>query len=96
MKKILLFLLLSVHAMAQLSPNSSISLITVAPGKELYSRFGHSMILVQDPNFAIDKAYSYGTFDFETDNFYWKFLKGTLPYTISSNQFQDVVYFYSN
>lgn len=96
MKKILLFLLLSVHAMAQLSPNSSISIITVAPGKELYSRFGHSMILIQDPNLAIDKAYSYGTFDFETDNFYWKFLKGTLPYTISVNQFEDVLNFYSN
>ena len=96
MKKFIFFLLLSVQVFGQLGPQSSISLITVAPGKELYSRFGHSMILIQDPENGIDKAYSYGTFDFNTDNFYWKFLKGTLPYTISANQFQDVVYFYSN
>jgi uncharacterized membrane protein len=80
----------------QLGTNSSISLITVAPGTELYARFGHSMILVQDPDNAIDKAYSYGTFDFNTENFYWKFLKGTLPYTISANRLDDVLYFYSN
>jgi len=96
MKKFIFFLLLSVQVFGQLGPQSSISLITVAPGKELYSRFGHSMILIQDPENGLDKAYSYGTFDFNTDNFYWKFLKGTLPYTISANQFQDVVYFYSN
>ncbi len=96
MKKILVFLLLSIPMFGQLSPNSSISLITVAPGTELYARFGHSIILIQDPNQGLDKAYSYGTFDFNTENFYWKFLKGTLPYTISANQFQDVVNYYSN
>lgn len=95
MKKILLFLLISMQVFAQLSENSSISIVTVAPGRELYSRFGHTMVLIQDPDQGIDKAYSYGTFDFQTDNFYWKFLKGTLPYTISANQFSDVVYFYS-
>jgi len=95
MKKILLFLLLSFQVFGQLGTNSSISLITVAPGKELYARFGHSIILVQDPDQAIDRAYSYGTFDFDTDYFYWKFLKGTLPYTISVNQFEDVLNYYS-
>lgn len=95
MKKLIILLLLSLQAFAQLSQNSSISLVTVAPGKDLYARFGHTMILIQDPNQGLDKAYSYGTFDFSTDYFYWKFLKGTLPYTISANQFTDVVYFYS-
>lgn len=95
MKKVLLFLLISCQVFGQLSENSSISIVTVAPGRDLYARFGHTMILIQDPNLGIDKAYSYGTFDFQTDNFYWKFLKGTLPYTISANQFSDVVYFYS-
>ncbi len=95
MKKIIFFLLLSLPIFGQLGPNASVSLITVAPGTELYARFGHSMILIQDPDHAIDKAYSYGTFDFNTENFYWKFLKGTLPYTISANQFQDVVNYYS-
>lgn len=96
MKKIILFLLLSIQVFGQLGQNSSISLITVAPGKELYARFGHSIILIQDPDQAIDRAYSYGTFDFDTEYFYWKFLKGTLPYTISVNRFDDVLNYYSN
>ena len=99
MKKIYLFILFLIHSgliYAQLSEQSSISLVTVAPGTELYSKFGHSMIVIQDPVMGIDKAYSYGTFDFGTDNFYWKFLKGTLPYTISYNPFDQVADYYAN
>jgi Domain of unknown function (DUF4105) len=91
-----IFLLLSWSVFAQLSEQSSISLVTVAPGTELYSKFGHSMIVIQDPANGIDKAYSYGTFDFGTENFYWKFLKGTLPYTISYNPFDQVADYYAN
>lgn len=99
MKKIYLFIFLFIQTsflFAQLSEQSSISLVTVAPGTELYSKFGHSMILIQDPVLGVDKAYSYGTFDFATDNFYWKFLRGTLPYTISFNKFEDVANYYAN
>ncbi|MHA8050096.1 lipoprotein N-acyltransferase Lnb domain-containing protein [Aquirufa sp. ROCK-SH2] len=99
MKKVYLLILLLVHSLylqAQLSEQSSISLVTVAPGTELYSKFGHSMIVIQDPIMGIDKAYSYGTFDFGTENFYWKFLKGTLPYTISYNPFDQVADYYAN
>jgi hypothetical protein len=99
MKKLLLSLMLYLStflSFAQLSNQSSVTLVTVAPGKELYSKFGHSMIIIQDPINGIDKAYSYGSFDFHTDNFYWKFLKGTLPYTISYNKFEEVAYYYAN
>ena len=67
----------------KLSPQAKVSVITVAPGQELYAAFGHSLLWIYDPSNQIDKAYSYGTFDFNTGNFYWKFIKGTLPYTIS-------------
>ncbi len=67
----------------ELSPEASVSLITFGPGTELYSGFGHSAIWISDPISGIDRAYSYGTFSFETGNFYVKFLRGTLPYTIS-------------
>lgn len=99
MRKICLLLLLIIYSgvlKAQLSDQSSVSLVTVAPGTELYSKFGHSMIVIQDPLLGIDKAYSYGTFDFGTENFYWKFLKGTLPYTISFNPFDQVADYYAN
>lgn len=94
MKKILVFLLFSFASHAQLSPQSKASLVTIAPGKDLYSVFGHSSIWIQDPINGIDRVYSYGTFDFSTEYFYWKFLKGTLPYTISFNAMSDIVYYY--
>jgi len=89
MKKILLFLLISLVAKAQLSSKAEVVLVTVAPGKELHSAFGHTILWVNDPMNGIDRAYSYGTFDFKTENFYLKFLMGTLPYTISVHSMQD-------
>ena len=75
----------SLSAQPQLSPQAKVSLITVGPGDELYSSFGHSALWIYDPVYQLDRAYSYGTFSFETGNFYVKFLRGTLPYTISVN-----------
>ncbi len=82
-------------AQSSLSPQSRVSLVTIAPGKELYSFFGHTLIRVYDPQTGLDRAYSYGTFDFQTENFYWKFLKGTLPYSLSYNNMSDVLNYYS-
>lgn len=89
MKKLLFFLLISIAAKAQLSSKAEVVLVTVAPGKELHSAFGHSILWINDPVNGIDRAYSYGTFDFNTENFYLKFLMGTLPYTISVHSMQD-------
>ena len=82
---VLLFISFSSKAQLQLSPQAKVSLITVGPGDELYSGFGHSALWFYDPVYQLDRAYSYGTFSFETGNFYVKFLRGTLPYTISVN-----------
>jgi hypothetical protein len=89
MKKILLFLLISLATKAQLSSKAEVVLVTLAPGKELHAAFGHTILWINDPTNGIDRAYSYGTFDFKTENFYLKFLMGTLPYTISVHSMQD-------
>ncbi|MCX6194409.1 MAG: DUF4105 domain-containing protein [Cytophagales bacterium] len=89
MKKILLFLLISIVVKAQLSSKAEVVLVTLAPGKELHAAFGHTILWINDPTNGIDRAYSYGTFDFKTENFYLKFLMGTLPYTISVHSMQD-------
>jgi hypothetical protein len=80
----------------KLSHEAKISVVTVAPGTELYSAFGHTLLCVQDPVNNIDKAYSYGTFDFNAESFYWKFLRGTLPYQISETTLDRNVNFYQN
>ena len=59
-----------------------ISLLTCTPGQELYSRYGHTAIRVQDTEKHADFVFNYGTFTFNTDNFYWKFVKGETYYQL--------------
>jgi hypothetical protein len=93
-------LLLGPKALAQdvpiLSNQAKISLLTIGPGEALYSSFGHSAIWVSDPVLGIDRVYNYGTFDSFTDNFYLKFLRGTLPYQLSVGTFEQHFDFYKN
>ncbi len=81
---ILLLLVAPLRAQqVQLSNNAEISLLTASPGDELYSVFGHSALRVYDPENKIDLVYNYGTFDFDTPNFYMKFVRGKLLYKLS-------------
>ena len=68
----------------------TISLITGSPGDELYSVFGHSAIRVRNDRTEQDVLYNYGTFDFNTPNFYWKFMRGKLPYMLSVERTEDL------
>ena len=47
-----------------LSDSARVSLISILPGEDLYSLFGHSALRVRDPVLGIDTAYNFGTFDF--------------------------------
>ncbi|GAB2554133.1 DUF4105 domain-containing protein [Spirosoma areae] len=67
-------------------------MLTVSPGAELYSSFGHTAIRVFDPIVSQERIYGWGTFDFSTDNFYVKFLRGTLPYTLSITNLYSMQY----
>lgn len=71
-----------------LSDQAHISLIVTSPGSKLFEAFGHSMIRVYDPENDIDYAYNYGTFDFDTPNFYLKFARGKLKYKLDRGDYQ--------
>lgn len=75
----LLFLKLSAQELT-FSDSSVISIITCSPGEEVYAKFGHSGIRVQDAANNIDLVFNYGIFSFETENFYYKFVKGETDY----------------
>lgn len=72
-----------------LSPRATVSVLTCAPGTETYALFGHSALRVTDPLRGFDRVYNYGTFDFETPHFYWRFMRGDLRYFLSVNSFAD-------
>ncbi|RZT95610.1 uncharacterized protein DUF4105 [Ancylomarina subtilis] len=69
--------------------NTKISILTCSPGLELYSLFGHSAIRIQDPARRMDVVFNYGNFDFNTPNFYVKFIRGKLKYNLTANRFRD-------
>lgn len=85
---------LSSFAQFPLSDRAQISLLTCGPGNELYSVFGHTAIRVNDPSTGMDAVYNYGMFDFDTDNFYLKFVKGDLQYFVAADSYEDFVYTY--
>jgi hypothetical protein len=86
-----LFLLLSSFLLNSLQAQDTcglrISLLTCAPGAELYSIFGHTAIRVQD-DAGNDLVYNYGTFEFG-DDFYIQFIRGKLPYFLSVESFDE-------
>ncbi|MDO5981684.1 DUF4105 domain-containing protein [Flavivirga spongiicola] len=103
MNKTLLFLLLFLFAAiitstAQkntLSPEASISVLTIGPGSSLNDSFGHSAFRITDRVNGLDLVYGYGEYDFDTPNFYLKFAQGKLNYLISKDKFQRFYQAYS-
>lgn len=77
-----------------LSPDAKISILTCGSGEELHSIFGHTAIRIQDINRGIDEVYNYGMFDFDTPNFYLKFVKGDLEYYVAKGSFESFMYQY--
>lgn len=67
---------------AQATDGVRISLLTILPGSDIYSLWGHSAIRVVDPAQNVDLSYNYGTFDFETSFFVLRFLHGSLEYQL--------------
>lgn len=93
---LLTLLTVSVKTFAQspLSNQAEITLLTCGAGDELYSIFGHTAIRVYDPATRFDVVYNFGTFDFDTPNFYPKFVKGDLQYFVSASSYDDFIYAY--
>ncbi|GAB4052874.1 DUF4105 domain-containing protein [Spirosoma litoris] len=78
-----------------LSPAARVSLITYGPGEDdISSVFGHTEIRFTDPMLGLDKDYSFGGFDYRADYFIIKFLRGTLPYNLTSHNLYQVLYYY--
>ncbi len=89
-------LLCAVSLSAQpLSEQAGISLLTCGPGKELYARYGHTAVRVADPENGLDIVFNYGIFDFHTDHFYWKFMRGETYYQLGIETWNDFQWSYA-
>ena len=80
---LLLFgLFTSSHLIAQDSSKAAlqISILTCAPGEDVYTAWGHTAIRIIDSAKQTDIVFNFGTFDFNTPNFLLEFVKGNLNY----------------
>lgn len=77
-----------------LENNAEVSIITIGPGQQLYDSFGHSAFRIKDSSQNIDVVYNYGTYDFDTPNFYLKFAQGKLMYQIAYNNYKPFYNYY--
>ena len=104
MKKLALLLTLAVLAsplraqypdtLPHLGDSAFASLVTCGAGNEFYTSFGHSALRICDSTQGIDLVYNYGTFDFDTPHFYWKFARGYLNYHLSRSTFFGFLFEY--
>jgi len=91
---LLLFgLFTSSHLIAQDSSKAAlqISILTCAPGEDVYTAWGHTAIRIIDSSKQTDIVYNFGTFDFDTPNFLLEFIKGNLNYFLSADNFQNFI-----
>lgn len=73
---------------SQPAGDTTIYLITCAPGTATYSIYGHSALRVVIEPGQSDIVYNWGVFDFSTPNFAWKFAKGRLNYMLGAYPFE--------
>ena len=79
----LLILCIGLQA-ASLSDQAQVSIMSCTPGKELYALYGHTAVRVCDPMQHLDVTFNYGIFEFDTDHFYWKFVRGETWYRLGA------------
>jgi len=63
------------------------SLLTCAPGEQIYTLFGHTAIRYQNFTTGTDMVYNYGVFSFSAPNFVWRFVKGETDYQLADSTY---------
>ncbi|MCK9523100.1 MAG: DUF4105 domain-containing protein [Proteobacteria bacterium] len=72
----------------------TIHLLTFGRGEDLFSRFGHIALVVDDHHKGTRLIYNFGTFDFSDPALQFKYARGFLNYWLSVDAFQPMVDFY--
>lgn len=71
------------------------SLLTCAPGQQVYELFGHTAIRCRNFTRGTDVVYNYGMFDFGAPNFVMRFVRGETDYELGVVPFRRFEYEYA-
>ena len=66
----------------------TIYLMTMGPGDQVWEKFGHNAIWIHDDLRHTDIAYNWGLFDFNAVDFYPRFLKGEMLYSMELQKYR--------
>ncbi|WP_288151025.1 Lnb N-terminal periplasmic domain-containing protein [Phocaeicola sartorii] len=86
MNKLIIALMLSFFSLTQSvrgqEDSIKVSLMTCAPGTEIYALFGHTALRYEDTARGEDWVFNYGMFSFNTPHFIYRFVKGETDYEL--------------
>ncbi|WP_044160213.1 lipoprotein N-acyltransferase Lnb [Bacteroides reticulotermitis] len=82
------FLWPAVQTTATENDSIRLSLLTCAPGEEIYSLFGHTAIRYENPSRGIDAVFNYGIFSFSAPNFVLRFALGETDYQLGATDYE--------
>jgi hypothetical protein len=92
-RKILLAILLLIAGINIGAQNGeSLSLLTVSPGSEAFTVFGHTAIRYKNSMSNIDIVFDFGVFNSREKNFIFKFLKGNAKYSAKIRGYKKFAY----
>ncbi len=77
-----LFMGVAFSVQSQSTDSIRFSLLTCAPGTEIYSLFGHTAIRYENYTRRIVVVFNYGMFSFNTPNFIFRFVAGETDYQL--------------
>jgi len=90
---LLFFLFIAVSVVGAyplLSPGAQISLLTYSKTNEVHAMYGHTALRLKDAGNDLDIIFNYGTFDFNSDDFVYRFVKGETDYILSISNFESL------
>ena len=71
-----------------------VQLLNVEPGGELFMRFGHIAVVVEDRELQTRDVYNFGTFDFTDPALMFRYARGFLNYWLSVMPEEPMIMFY--
>lgn len=93
---ILLFLTVFVNIFSSshivLTESAKVSLLTCSPSDDaIYALFGHAGLRIEDDSLMLDAVFDYGIFDFSSDNFILRFVKGETDYIVAGRRSDNFI-----
>lgn len=80
LRYLLTVLLLLFSCGTKASDSLQISVLTCAPGQEVYDLYGHTALRVKNATTGDDRVYNFGIFNFKAPNFMGRFIAGKPDY----------------